>query len=133
MSIALWVALGSALGGGSRFVVGDLFHLLWVHPFPLDTFFVNVTGSLLIGLVATLSEPDGRLMLPTHLRQFVMAGFCGGFTTFSIFSLESLYLLQHSPWLGMLNLIATAALCLLAVWLGHVLAQRLNQLPRSQP
>ncbi|WP_290652040.1 CrcB family protein [Aquisalimonas sp.] len=128
MRIWAWVAVGSALGGGVRFVARDLFELLGTLSFPWDTLFVNITGSLLIGFFATLTEPDGRLMLPTHIRQFVMTGFCGGYTTFSILSLESLALIERSPWLGGLNLALTALTCLLAVWCGHMLARRLNQL-----
>jgi len=109
-------------------VARDLFELLGTLSFPWDTLFVNITGSLLIGFFATLTEPDGRLMLPTHIRQFVMTGFCGGYTTFSILSLESLALIERSPWLGGLNLALTALTCLLAVWCGHMLARRLNQL-----
>lgn len=131
MKIWVWVALGSALGGGARFMAGHLFQRYGVMVFPWDTLFVNVTGSFLIGFIATLSDTGSRVMLPTHLRQFLMTGFCGGYTTFSILSLQSLALLETRPWLGVLNLTLTVITCLLAVWGGHVLAGRLNQLKRS--
>ena len=131
MNIRGWVALGSALGGGARFIVADFFHRLWAMPFPWDTLFVNVTGSLLIGFVATLTEAGSRVMVPTHIRQFLMTGFCGGYTTFSILSLQSLALIESNPWLGVLNLGLTTLTCLLAVWAGHTLADRLNQLART--
>ncbi len=131
MNIWAWVALGSALGGGARFVATDLFRHLWTMPFPWDTLFVNVTGSLLIGFVATLTEADSRVMMPMHIRQFIMTGFCGGYTTFSILSLESLALIESNPWLGVLNLTLTTTTCLLAVWGGHALAGRLNHLART--
>ncbi|MDO3379956.1 CrcB family protein [Geoalkalibacter halelectricus] len=130
MRIWAWVACGSALGGGARFMAADLTHHLWAPVFPWDTLFVNFTGSFLIGFIATLSEPGGRLLLPTQIRQFLLTGFCGGYTTFSIFSLQSLALLKVSPWLGGLNLALTTLTCLLAVWSGHALAARLNQLAR---
>lgn len=131
MKIWIWVAFGSALGGGARFTAADLFHRLWAMPFPWDTLFVNITGSFLIGFFATLTEADSRIMLPTHIRQFLMTGFCGGYTTFSILSLQSLALIERNPWLGLLNLALTTFTCLLAVWGGHILARRFNQLART--
>lgn len=131
MNIWAWVAFGSALGGGTRFMAGDLFQRLWVMAFPWDTLFVNFTGSFLIGFIATLTDAGGRVMLPTHIRQFLMTGFCGGYTTFSILSLQSLALLENRPSLGVLNLALTLTTCLLAVWGGHTFAGRLNQLKRS--
>lgn len=131
MIIWLWVALGSALGGGTRFLAGELLYHHWPVPFPTGTLFVNISGALLIGFFATLTEPGGRLTLPAPVRQFVTTGFCGGYTTFSIFSLESLILLEQTPTLGALNLALTMATCLLAVWWGHALARRLNQGPAT--
>lgn len=131
MRIWPWVALGSALGGTARFVTHELLHSLWPHPFPWTTLLINVLGSFVIGYIASLSEPGGRVMLPTHVRQFLMTGVCGGYTTFSILSLETLVLLEHAPVLGLLNLVATATVCLLAVWAGFALAARHNRLVRS--
>jgi CrcB protein len=90
---------------------------------------VNVAGSFLIGLYATLTEPDGRLFVTPAMRQGVMGGFCGGFTTFSIFSLESVRLLES----GQLPLAAGYVLVsigswMLAVWFGHRIAGRMNRL-----
>ena len=92
---------------------------------------MNVVGSFVIGFYATLSGPDGRLFAGTLQRQFVMTGICGGFTTFSIFSLEVLRLAQAGA-LGMAGLYtgASAAVWLAAVWLGHALATAINR-PRG--
>jgi fluoride exporter len=128
-----WVALGSALGSGARFAVHDLSVRIGILGFPWDTLFVNVSGSLLIGLSAAVTVPGGRLPLSATMRQFVMTGFCGGYTTFSLFSLESLMLLERAPWLGAVNLGVTALACLVAVWCGYRLGTQRRPGERTAP
>src|ERR1700674_1609579 len=88
------VALGSVVGGVARFLVSVLFASELGDGFPWSTLFVNVTGSFIIGFYAALTGPDGRLLASPRQRQFVMVGFCGGYTTFSAFSLETLRFVQ---------------------------------------
>jgi CrcB protein len=122
------VAAGGALGSLARFWLGELFAALGVTAFPWSTLVANVTGSFLIGVIATLSGPDGRLLLAPELRQFWMIGFCGGYTTFSSFSLQTLTLTQGGDGpRAVANVLASVASCLLAVWLGHLLAMLLNR------
>jgi fluoride exporter len=91
--------------------------------FPWGTLIVNVIGCFVIGLFNTLTGPDGRWFLPIAARQFVMIGICGGFTTFSAFSLQTLTLIQNGEWLHAgNNVLFSVLLCMIAVWLGHVLA-----------
>ncbi len=121
--IYLWIALGSALGGVARYWCSGVAARLVGETFPFGTLFVNVTGSFLIGLFATLTGPDGRIFAGSTMRQFVMLGILGGFTTFSSFSLQTLNLVQDGEMLqagG--NIVASVIFCLVAVWLGHVLA-----------
>ena len=128
----LAVGLGSAIGSGARVAISLGMHHFLGHGFVWGTLTVNVLGSFLIGLYATLTEPDGRLMASPATRQFVLAGFCGGFTTFSIFSLETLLLVEQQRLaLAGLNVGLSAVLWLLAVWIGYRLGLRLNRLKGS--
>jgi CrcB protein len=122
-----WVLLGGALGTGARYWLSGVVARLFGETFPWGTLLVNVSGSLIIGFFATLTGPDGRMFVGTNARQFVMIGLCGGYTTFSSFSLQTLNLMQDGEWLGAgANIVLSVVLCLLAVWAGHVLALSLN-------
>ena len=124
-----WIALGSALGGVARYFCSGLVANSIGETFPWGTLFVNVAGSFIIGFFATLTSTDGRLFVGSTARQFVMTGICGGYTTFSSFSLQTLNLMRDGEWLyAGANAVLSVALCMAAVWLGHVAAASLNQL-----
>jgi fluoride exporter len=124
----LVIGIGSALGGLARYGSGLLAAALWGARFPWGTILINILGSFVIGGFATLTGPDGRVYVGPLGRQFVMVGLCGGYTTFSSFSLESLQLLQQGrPLAAGANIALSLVLCLLAAWIGHVLAQRANK------
>jgi fluoride exporter len=117
---------GSALGAVARYLV-SLWLLATLGPaFPWGTLAVNVLGSFLIGLAAAAFTGGGGWRGSAAARQFLVAGFCGGFTTFSIFSLEMLLFLQEGD-LARAGLYLTASLVLwlAAVWSGHALGDRL--------
>ena len=127
LALYLWVALGSALGGAARFFCTGVAAKLFGETFPWGTLLVNVLGSFIIGFFATLTGPDGRMFAGTTTRQFVMTGILGGFSTFSSFSLQTLNLANDGEWLqagG--NVGGSVVLCLVAVWLGHMLALSIN-------
>jgi len=110
----LFVACGSAIGGVCRYLVGIA--LPAGGSFPWATICVNVLGSLVLGAVSGfLSRGCGS----TVLRAFVVIGFCGGFTTFSTFTNESLRMIESSQW-GMLVVYMTVSLLagIAAVWIG---------------
>jgi len=125
-----YVAAGAVLGGVARYLMSIVIHS--GAGFPWATLFVNVTGSFIIGFYGALSGPDGRLFTTARQRQFVMTGFCGGYTTFSSFSLETVTLLQaNMAWTALIYIAVSIVTWLLAVWLGHALASRLNRLKGS--
>jgi len=124
----LWVALGGAIGSVARFWASGLVARQFGETFPWGTLVVNATGSFLIGLFATLTAPDGRWLVAPGFRTFFMIGICGGYTTFSSVSLQTLKLAQDGEWLHAgVNVCDSVALCLVAVWLGHTLAEALNE------
>jgi fluoride exporter len=123
----IWIAIGSALGGMARYWCSGVAARLIGETFPWGTIVVNVVGSFIIGFFATVTGPDGRIFAGTLTRQFVMIGFCGGFTTFSSFSLQTLNLANDGEWLqagG--NIVGSVVLCLIAVWMGYMLASSIN-------
>ena len=127
MESYIWIAIGSALGGMARYWCSGIAARLIGETFPWGTLIVNVVGSFIIGFFATLTGPDGRVFVGTTARQFVMIGLCGGYTTFSSFSIQTLELVHDGEWLqASTNIVASVVLCLLAVWLGHILAAGFN-------
>ena len=117
---ALWVAAGGALGTLVRFWINLLVTARAGEAMPWGTIGINVSGSFIIGLIAALTEPGGRLMLSPELRLFLIVGFCGGYTTFSSFSLQTFALLQAGePGRAAANVLGSVVMCLLAVWLGY--------------
>ena len=128
MKIYLWIALGSALGGAARYGVAGAIDRHMLGAFPWGILLVNVLGSLLIGLVATLTDPSGRLFVNSTAQQFFMTGVFGGFTTFSAFSLQVLNLVRDGRWeTASAYIVASLVLCLAGVWLGHILAVAINR------
>lgn len=126
MATTLWIALGGALGSVARYWVA-----LWALPvsrsLPLGTIGINIAGSFAIGFFGTLTLAHGRYPVPESARLFFMVGFCGGFTTFSSFSLQTLDLLRTgAPGRAFINAAASVLLCLGAVAVGHYAGAALN-------
>lgn len=127
MLIALYIFLGGGLGSLARWWASGFVAARVGETFPWGTLLVNVSGSFLIGLIAALASPDGRFFVPASLRQFLMFGVCGGYTTFSSFSLQTLNLMEDGQWLRAgANAVLSVALCMLGVWLGHLLGMAVN-------
>jgi len=127
----LWVALGGAFGSVARFWVNGLISEKIGATFPWGTLTINVTGSFIIGIIGALAIPEGRLDSSTRqfATQFLMIGVCGGYTTFSSFSLQTLNLVRDREWLyagG--NILLSVVLCLVAVWLGYLLGSTFSSM-----
>ncbi len=126
MTQTLLIALGGALGTVARYWIG-----LWTLPLsrglPWGTIIINVAGSFAISFFGTLTLGNGRYPVPEGMRLFFMVGVCGGFTTFSSFSLQTLDLLRGGGAArGLVNVAASVLLCLGSVWIGHTIASHLN-------
>ena len=124
--ITLAIALGGALGSVARYWIAIL-ALPISGNLPWGTVLINIVGSFAIGFFGTLTLSHGRHPVPELARLFFMVGVCGGFTTFSSFSLQTLDLLRAGA-LGRaaINVTVSVLLCLLAVAAGHTLGAGLN-------
>jgi len=119
LSAYLWIALGSALGGMARFWLGREITTHYGSAFPWGTFTINVLGGFLIGFASNWSRHD-------TVRLLVMVGICGGFTTFSSFSLEALTLLRMGSWQrGGAYMLASVGVCTVSALLGLLAGRRL--------
>ena len=125
-----WVALGSAVGGMARYGV-TLLTISLSQRLPWGTILINIVGSFVIGFFGTLTLHGSRFAVSDNARLFVMVGICGGFTTFSSFSLQTLDLLRAGAYGRVAaNIVLSVVLCVLAVGYGHLLAERF--VPRVQ-
>lgn len=129
MAASLWVASGGALGSVARYWLGLLMAFV-SRSFPWGTLFINISGSFLIAFFGalTVAHHAGRLPVSENMRLFVMVGLCGGFTTFSAFSLQNLELLRQGAIIrAFVNIVLAVALCLAACALGALWAEKLSQ------
>ena len=113
-----------------RYGVSRVF-AFWVgETFPWGTLVVNVVGSFLIGFLAGLgTDPNSRFIIAPDLRQFLLVGVCGGFTTFSSFSLQTLELIREGDMMeATSNVVISVVFCLVFVWFGAALAGVFNHL-----
>lgn len=120
----LLISAGAVLGANARYWIGTWAAQKWGPSFPYGTLLINVTGSLLLGLFMALTAE--RVVIDPRLRLLIATGFLGAYTTFSTFTYESMTLLTKGALMpGLLNIIGSTALGLLAVgagiWLGKSL------------
>lgn len=129
-----WIAIGGALGSVARYALNGVVSARIGETFPVGTLVVNVAGSFVIGVLGALTIPEGRMSSETRAfaTQFLMIGICGGFTTFSSFSLQTLNLIRDREWLyASGNVLLSVALCMVAVWLGYLLGSVVNSMKGS--
>src|SRR6201992_3388012 len=122
----LYVVLGGAIGTFARYAV-SVAALPISRQLPWGTIIINITGCAIIGFFGTLTLADGRYPVSENLRLFVMTGICGGYTTFSAFSLQTLDLLRGGATVrAALHIVLSLGLCVIAVSIGHLIASHLN-------
>ncbi|HBK05526.1 MAG TPA: fluoride efflux transporter CrcB [Acetobacteraceae bacterium] len=118
------VAVGGAIGSVGRFWLAGAMAALTGPRFPWGTLLINIVGSFVIGLVAGITLPPARVGMSPDLRIFLMTGICGGFTTFSAFSLQTLELIQGGDVVAALGYaIGSVALCVIATYAAWALGQ----------
>ena len=119
MKIVALVGIGSFIGGSLRYLIAQMVQSKFLSAFPYGTLTVNIVGCFVIGLVFGLSI---KMNLSPEWRLFLATGICGGFTTFSSFSLETMQLLREGQsFFAMLYVAASILIGLLAVYLGMTL------------
>lgn len=129
--VYVWVAIGGALGSVFRYMLSNAVARFAGEAMPWGTLLVNVLGSFVIGWFAIATTSGGRVAATPEFRTFVMVGVCGGFTTFSSFSLQTLALFEDGePLRASANILLSVALCLASVWLGTGVASGFSTMGR---
>lgn len=118
----IYVGLGAALGGGFRYWISNVVYKYLPTFFPFGTLAVNVIGSFLLGIF--IFYFDKNELISQNLKLLLTIGFCGGFTTFSTFSFETIKLFQDSEiYLALLNIALSIVLSFLGIYLAYILSK----------
>lgn len=127
MKAFLIVAIGSGLGGALRYGMQLLLQRFYPSAFPLGTLSVNITGCFLIGIFFSLAEKN--TLISPEIKLFLITGFCGGFTTFSAFSIDNITLMNSGHFLYFFLYMAGSVLIgigatLLGIYLAQIILNR---------
>ena len=117
------VMVVGAFGCAARMWLSNFLAQKYGLVFPIGTLVVNILGCFIIGVFAGMTRPEGGLLVHPVIRQAVMIGFLGGFTTFSSFGVQTMALFADGEWgYAALNIVLSVVLCLIAVWIGQLIA-----------
>lgn len=117
MKSILLVGIGGAIGSIFRYLISVSTNKIWNNSFPLGTFVINIIGCLIIGIIVSLAQKQN--IIDNNLKLLLITGFCGGFTTFSTFSLENIQLLNSGNIIAfILNILLSVSVGILGVWVG---------------
>ncbi len=118
----LLAGMGGAIGSVGRVLVSNFITRFAGEEFPFGTVVVNITGAILMGLLAGYGDSDpGKLLFSQSARTFLMIGVMGGYTTFSSFSLQTFLLIEQGNFTGaFLNVLLSVVLCVAGIWLGFM-------------
>lgn len=120
----LWISLGAIIGANARYLISSWVAERWGASFPYGTLLINLTGSLIVGVFLTFATQ--RALVDPRLRLLIAVGFCGSYTTFSTYTYESINLILNGSWgAGLINLLGSSGLGLLAVALGILIGRTL--------
>jgi fluoride exporter len=121
------IGLGGAVGSIARHWCNGLAAAVLGTAFPWGTLLINVVGSMIIGFAAATMQDGGRFPVGDDARLFLMVGVCGGYTTFSAFSLQTLALIQGGQWVPAAgNIGLSVVLCIAGAWIGYAAGLALN-------
>ena len=113
----IYIAIGGAIGSVFRYLISVKINKIWLHSFPLATFLINILGCFILGII--IGFLDKQEIVNANFKWFLITGFCGGFTTFSTFSLESVNLIENeNSLLALLYICLSIFIGLLSIWMG---------------
>jgi CrcB protein len=123
MSVWFFVAIGGAVGACLRFAISELMLLVVDRSFPYATLLVNIIGSFVMGFL--IASFESNILDSETWRHIISIGFLGALTTFSTFSIDTLFFLQNGEWLKAgLNIICNVIFSIFAAWLGYCLVTK---------
>lgn len=123
MATILWIGIGGFLGANGRYWLGSLINRWLGTGFPWATALVNISGALLIGIIATLFAD--RAIDNESLRLFLIVGVLGGYTTFSSYTFEAVTMMQEDRWLAAISYLALSNVVGILACVGGVMIARI--------
>lgn len=123
MATVLWIGIGGFIGANGRYWLGSLINRWLGTSFPWATALVNISGALLIGIIATLFAD--KAVANESLRLFLIVGLLGGYTTFSSYSFEAVTMMQDERWMSAISYLVLSNVVGILACVGGVMIARI--------